>query len=439
MKIAQFKVENLFNSFTHVIDFKNETGITLMLGQNGLGKTVMLNLIKSIFSYNFDKVLDVCFSKAVITFDNNNKIELQQQIEKDNIHDLIFYYYEKDNLISQDSLHSMAENSDKAMREIREYILPYYRRFDENEWVDRRSGERCTTNELILLHNDLIPKEILTKWRKYPIWLTNVIDLFNVDLIETQRLLTTVQIEERYSRPHKEYRNTVEEYSKELLAEINAKLASSTELAAKLDRTYPNRLIERLKNISDISQKDLNSKLNDLEIKRKRLSIVGLIDLNEEPVLQSISNQERAIKEVLLVYIDDSNKKLEVYDSLADKIELLMRIINSRFLFKKLSINRDTGFNFVSTKNGQPIDLNKLSSGEQHMLILFYQLLFKYSSQTLLLIDEPEISLHISWQKRFIEDLQQILKLNSMEILIATHSPSIIGKNWGLTVDLDKA
>ena len=116
-----------------------------------------------------------------------------------------------------------------------------------------------------------------------------------------------------------------------------------------------------------------------------------------------------------------------------------MRIINSRFLFKKLSINRDTGFNFVSTKNGQPIDLNKLSSGEQHMLILFYQLLFKYSSQTLLLIDEPEISLHISWQKRFIEDLQQILKLNSMEILIATHSPSIIGKNWGLTVDLDKA
>lgn len=439
MKIAQFKVENLFNSFTHVIDFKNETGITLMLGQNGLGKTVMLNLIKSIFSYNFDKVLDVCFSKVVITFDNNNKIELEQRIEKDNIHDLIFYYYEKDNLISQDSLHAMAENSDKAMREIREYILPYYRRFDENEWVDRRSGERCTTNELILLHNDLIPKEILTKWRKYPIWLTDVIDLFNVNLIETQRLLTTVQIEERYSRPHKEYRNTVEEYSKELLAEINAKLASSTELAAKLDRTYPNRLIDRLKNISDISQKDLNSKLNDLEIKRKRLSIVGLIDLKEEPVLQSISNQEKAIKEVLLVYIDDSNKKLEVYDSLADKIELLMRIINSRFLFKKLSINRNTGFNFVSTKNGQPIDLNKLSSGEQHMLILFYQLLFKYSSQTLLLIDEPEISLHISWQKRFIEDLQQILKLNSMEILIATHSPSIIGKNWGLTVDLDKA
>lgn len=94
MKIAQFKVENLFNSFTHVIDFKNETGITLMLGQNGLGKTVMLNLIKSIFSYNFDKVLDVCFSKVVITFDNNNKIELEQRIEKDNIHDLIFYYYE---------------------------------------------------------------------------------------------------------------------------------------------------------------------------------------------------------------------------------------------------------------------------------------------------------------------------------------------------------
>ena len=77
-----------------------------------------------------------------------------------------------------------------------------------------------------------------------------------------------------------------------------------------------------------------------------------------------------------------------------------------------------------------------LSSGEQHQLVMLYELLFKVKPNSLILIDEPEISLHLAWQVQFLKDLQTILKLADFDVLIATHSPSIIEDRWDLTVEL---
>jgi predicted ATP-binding protein involved in virulence len=65
-----------------------------------------------------------------------------------------------------------------------------------------------------------------------------------------------------------------------------------------------------------------------------------------------------------------------------------------------------------------------------------YELLFKVPPQSLILIDEPELSLHVAWRKRFIEDLSSIIELGGFSALIATHSPQIINNRWDLTVNL---
>ncbi|NET57213.1 MAG: AAA family ATPase, partial [Symploca sp. SIO2E6] len=69
-------------------------------------------------------------------------------------------------------------------------------------------------------------------------------------------------------------------------------------------------------------------------------------------------------------------------------------------------------------------------------LIMLYELLFKVEPKTLVLIDEPELSLHVGWQVEFIKDLQEITKLADLDILMATHSPDIIQNRWDLTVEL---
>jgi len=88
------------------------------------------------------------------------------------------------------------------------------------------------------------------------------------------------------------------------------------------------------------------------------------------------------------------------------------------------------------TSNGKELSLDQLSSGEKQEIVLLFELIFKSKQNMLLLIDEPEISLHISWQKKFIDDLQKIVEYNKMNVIVATHSPQIINNHWDWQIDL---
>ncbi len=438
MKIKKATVTDLFDTFNHEIDFKCEEGITLILGQNGLGKTMVLKIIQAVFQADFMFLENVQFSSIRLDFTDESSWLINRE-SIDEKEELILVRLL--NSIEQEriSISEINHNYEKFKSVLRKYLPDYLRRLEDDEWLDRRLDVRYTTQEVFQAYKDYIPKDLSNEYMVYPKWFGDIIDNQNIALIETQRLLTFSKEEDNYRirRTTFNYKNTVEEYSEQLSREINIQLASSSELSTKLDRTYPNRLIERLKKTSNISQSKLNQKLNELEDKRARLQKVGLLDLEKEPNLKYIQEQDEAIREVLLVYIEDSQQKLEVYDNITGKIELLLKIINERFLKKRLSISKDEGFHFESLKTGKPIPVKNLSSGEQHLLVLYYQLLFKLKEGTILLIDELEISLHISWQKKFIHDLKDILKLNKMEVVIATHSPSIIGRNWDLTVELE--
>jgi predicted ATP-binding protein involved in virulence len=140
----------------------------------------------------------------------------------------------------------------------------------------------------------------------------------------------------------------------------------------------------------------------------------------------------------LLVYLNDLEQKSAVFDDLLEKLELFTSILNERrFTFKSINISRDKGFYF-KTVTGSELELSQLSSGEQHEVVLLYELIFKTRASILVLIDEPEISLHITWQKEFLADLLKIIKLQNFQVLIATHSPSIINDRWDLVYNLEK-
>ena len=128
--------------------------------------------------------------------------------------------------------------------------------------------------------------------------------------------------------------------------------------------------------------------------------------------------------------------KLGVFDSLLEKLELFTNILNKRrFTHKTIQIDRDKGFYF-KTKKGKELELTQLSSGEQHEVVLLYELIFNAKQNTLILIDEPEISLHVTWQKEFLNDLLRIIEIQHIQVLTATHSPSIINGRWDLVYKL---
>jgi len=100
-----------------------------------------------------------------------------------------------------------------------------------------------------------------------------------------------------------------------------------------------------------------------------------------------------------------------------------------------MNISKEKGFDFIA-HDGSPLSTTDLSSGEQHELVLMYELLFNVKPNSLIMIDEPELSLHVAWQMQFLDDLQSIIALSEFDILLATHSPQIINKRWDLTVEL---
>ena len=78
-------------------------------------------------------------------------------------------------------------------------------------------------------------------------------------------------------------------------------------------------------------------------------------------------------------------------------------------------------------KNGQSFNLNDASSGESCILSMFLGLIPLVENNSLILIDEPEISLHPLWQTKYIELLSEIFSYyTGCHIIIATHSHFLV-------------
>ncbi|MEE0521167.1 MAG: AAA family ATPase [Bacteroidaceae bacterium] len=70
----------------------------------------------------------------------------------------------------------------------------------------------------------------------------------------------------------------------------------------------------------------------------------------------------------------------------------------------------------------------QLSSGEKQMLAILLTVLVENREKYALLMDEPEISLHIDWQQQLIDLIRQLNP--NVQIILSTHSPALIMDGW---------
>jgi predicted ATP-binding protein involved in virulence len=168
---------------------------------------------------------------------------------------------------------------------------------------------------------------------------------------------------------------------------------------------------------------------------RQELNEAGLLEPSTHEDMLPVSSIDASKLEVLSVYINDVERKLNVFSDLRMRIELFRDLLNRRFFYKRVRVDKTRGLVF-QTDTGQELSPTALSTGEQHEIVILYQLLFLAQPNSLILIDEPEISLHVAWQEQFLSDLTRISELSQLDFLVATHSPQIISNRWDLTVEL---
>jgi len=463
MRIKKITIKKLFGIFDHEIPLNMDDRITIIHAPNGFGKTIILKMLYGLFSGYYRVFRLIPFEEFRVDFDNNTSVLVNKKGKNFfvDISDEIFISDDpqksnKDHESSQNIITreipqitinlSYMDNSETkvlTLSDIYDHITlkemielastrAELRSISSTEWIYIPTGEIFSLYDI--LDQFFADKLIL------PNWWNKICRSINIQFIETQRLRDfAIEFDSSANIYRKKYKTiiSVETYANDLIDKIEKKLVDFATLSQSFDRTYPSRLLEQMEkqNNSGLTSDQISNELNNLETRRSELRELGILDKDIDVNFSIPEKASLPTKEVLFVYIKDIKGKLKIFDEIASKINLFKEIVTKKFLYKEIIFLRELGFYFISS-DGARLPLYALSSGEQHELVMLYQLLFKTQPDSLILIDEPETSLHVAWQVQYLKDLSEITRLAGIDVILATHSPQIVNDRWDLTVEL---
>lgn len=420
--ISQIDIRKLFGRFDYRIPLQRE-GVTIITGPNGFGKSTILKIVAAISKGDIAYFHDLDFASLTVYFTNGKKAVICRTgkgltldgmaVPKGNIHYLDTRFWNDRNRSTYYSF-------------LQKYAI------ENPELLREADPDLLERNNILIEGLDLASrKKTKNDWRKR---LKEIQDWCGeVRLISDQRLL-----EYQKSRPHSPREEDGTPSMVDVITRLPSRLKSQisdvserySRVANKLDSTYPKRLFAAKEGLK--GPDEYTALLAETNEKFQKLNHYNLIDMTRLEAPAYKAEYATALK----IYFNDFAEKFTVFQELISKLDLFTKIINNRLTFKEIRITREKGFEVVDkAAPTKALQLSQLSSGEKQEIVLFYELIFDTKSN-LLLIDEPEISLHISWQKQFLDDLLEVSKEVALQAIVATHSPQIVSNHMDIQIDL---
>lgn len=133
-------------------------------------------------------------------------------------------------------------------------------------------------------------------------------------------------------------------------------------------------------------------------------------------------------KEISSKVIKDGNIDKADLDAIYRQRENFLSIINDAFSDTNKVLDTSKSRLEFKLNNGKLLHTRDLSSGEKQFLIIMLTVLLEKEQEYILLMDEPEISMHFGWQRNLLLNIQR-LNPNS-QIILVTHSPALIMDGW---------
>lgn len=422
-KIKSFSVYGLFG--TSDVHIKFDESIKILIGENGLGKTQVLNLFYYILTKDFFRLNEYNFSKLGLNFSNGKSIEISKKNVTDLVEDTYKHPIVRDLIekigISQFSAlrnqflytskkdrYQFEEKYENLFR--KQYRVPFhliFRAFEELEM-----GKSKATNPVL----DKCKKEISNEIKGidimyFPTFRRVEEDLHNLgygeDDLNLNQENTLIQfgmddVQKRFNK----IENTIDKLLKEGLAQFTKDI-----LSVVIDDPTPTESI-----LDKITE-------NDIEIILSRVGNL-LPDAQKQAVKDIVLKKQ--LKNPLSAYL--LQKLAEIYEKQKelDNSVKVFRDVCNKYLINKQVFYDESGINIFikSDLTGDKIQLKHLSSGEKQIISIFSKIyLSEENKKFIVLFDEPELSLSMTWQKQLLPD---IMNSNKCEFLLAvTHSPFI--------------
>lgn len=437
MKIKHFSAENVHGYLYYDIDFRDD--LTFLIGLNGSGKTTVLKLISGLLTPKYLNLVQIKFSEMELTL-----------ADKDRIFTIVARQKEKKLFITLNNSQPdefpilSSQKIDEFMNETS---------FDTSEITD--SIKKFEASPYAKKIKDNIKEPIILGLDRRR---TEFSEIDNDDMLE-------------YIFRRKFF-NQIEKYEgvDKALADIKEKLYKKVRKNAQkiqeLNREFQEKVLIEImkfedKSVSDLlSDKfDLENELDDLNNRRKKFDEIfqslKVPDLEEtfdnvfdkaKNMLAEISDaNDNDLKRFFKLLIDwirlknklnDIDKMYEVGKEFSSDITMLnlpfKRLKDSLNLFfsetkKEVDITGEGDLKIkIKTGASKTNSIFELSSGEKQLVILFSQLALAQDSK-IFIVDEPELSLHLTWQEKFVDALQTACP--EMQFILATHAPAIVNKN----------
>ena len=142
------------------------------------------------------------------------------------------------------------------------------------------------------------------------------------------------------------------------------------------------------------------------------------------------------VAQVLRSFLNGQRARLNALNVLYKKMHTFVSITNDYLADKQIELDITKGVS-IHVPSGE-LDPTLLSSGEQHLLLLFLNVFASSEESRLFIIDEPELSLNVKWQRQLVESLMELTDNSECQFLLATHSIELLSKHSDYVVKLSR-
>lgn len=423
--LKEIVVKQLFGKYDYDLHFENDNRFTILTSLNGYGKTTIFRLIDSLAKGSMLQFIKTPFKSIVFKSDS---VELTFEKDENSLilNDVHLVYSESINELYDEKNYSLLRPRISA-----EYIKTRIVTRSDFDFSIYLNNSNIKTSDKLILFNYLIRQ----KNKK----ITDDVFEKTIDkiLLFMEEFNSIVYLKDNRIfdiEKDKVVKNRIEEINTSLVSQIQNTINEYHDISSKLDAEF---IIDLDKtNRQDMSKETFEELNNQLHSISNECMEYGF---NEATFPNNKYNQK--YKNIYFLYFENTIKKLNTFVPLVVKFSTFLSIVNNSLNGKKVSIQKTNGLLFVDKITNERIDIESLSSGEQNLIILYYDLIFSDEKNILFLIDEPEISLHLAWQKDFVNNVIKIQKEkeksgSKIQVIIATHAPGIINGHWQSVLDL---
>lgn len=171
--------------------------------------------------------------------------------------------------------------------------------------------------------------------------------------------------------------------------------------------------------------------ISTFDIKRQRAEEQSDLDA----ILETLQSDfgyflDDRMRELTAIIQNTESVSKQKLDQINQRKNLFVSLVNEAFKSTGKQLNPDSAkLTFIIDSTKETITAKDLSSGEKQLLIILLTTLLENGKEYIILLDEPEISLHIQWQYRLIDMIRELNP--NAQIILTTHSPSVFSDGWG--------